>query len=42
MLQGRPRDEIEREAIQVACVAVRIIEEGDETFENAPSETKLA
>lgn len=32
MLEGRPRDEIEKEAIQVACVAVRIVEEGDSDF----------
>ena len=33
MLQDLPRDEIEKEAIQVACVAVRIIEEGDSAFD---------
>ena len=32
MLQKRPAAEIEREALQVACVAVRILEEGDATF----------
>lgn len=32
LLQRKPKDEIEREAIQVAAVAVRIIEEGDATF----------
>ena len=32
MLQGKPWDEIEKEAIQVAAVAVRIIEEGDSDF----------
>jgi NTP pyrophosphatase (non-canonical NTP hydrolase) len=32
MLQRRPKDEIEKEAIQVACVAVRILEEGDSDF----------
>jgi len=32
MLQNKPRDEIDREAIQVACVAVRILEEGDASF----------
>ena len=32
MLQGKPRDEIEKEAIQVACVAIRIVEEGDGEF----------
>lgn len=40
LLQGKPKDEIDKEAIQVACIAVRIIEEGDETFENAPPETQ--
>lgn len=34
LMQDRPRDEIEREAIQVAAVAVRILEEGDADFEN--------
>jgi hypothetical protein len=33
MLQDKPRDQIEREAIQVATVAVRIIEEGDAAFD---------
>ena len=32
MLQKQPRDEIVREAIQVACVAIRIAEEGDASF----------
>lgn len=32
MLQDKPRDQIDREAIQVAWVAVRIIEEGDSAF----------
>jgi NTP pyrophosphatase (non-canonical NTP hydrolase) len=32
MLQKKDRDEIQREAIQVACVALRICEEGDATF----------
>jgi NTP pyrophosphatase (non-canonical NTP hydrolase) len=31
-LQGRPRDEIEREALQVAALAVRILEEGDRSL----------
>lgn len=34
MLKQRPREEIEREAIQVAAMAVRIIEEGDSSFDN--------
>lgn len=33
ILQDKPREAIEREAIQVAAVAVRIIEEGDEAFD---------
>jgi NTP pyrophosphatase (non-canonical NTP hydrolase) len=33
MLQDKPRDEIQREAIQVACVAMRIVEEGDSAFD---------
>jgi NTP pyrophosphatase (non-canonical NTP hydrolase) len=37
LLQRRPREEWEREAIQVACVAVRIIEEGDATFDDVTS-----
>lgn len=41
MLQDRPSDEIRREAIQVACVAIRIIEEGDSSFTNlTEAETK--
>ena len=32
MLQKKPRDVIEREAIQVACVALRICEELDASF----------
>lgn len=40
MLQGRPRDEIEKEAIQVACVAIRLIEEGDGAFIACPPDTK--
>lgn len=34
LLQRKPKDEVEREAIQVCAVAVRIIEEGDATFAN--------
>lgn len=40
MLQGKPRDEIEKEAIQVACVAIRIIEEGDASFANITDEER--
>jgi hypothetical protein len=32
LLQRMPTDEVRKEAIQVACVAVRIIEEGDSDF----------
>lgn len=38
LLQGRERDEVEREAIQVAAVAVRIIEEGDGMFSDLTAE----
>jgi len=31
-LDGRPMDEIQMEAIQIACVAIRICEEGDDDF----------
>lgn len=33
MLQKKPSEEIEKEAIQVACMAIRILEEGDGTFD---------
>ena len=39
-LQGKPRDEIEKEAIQVACVAIRIIEEGDASFATITDEER--
>lgn len=32
LLQDKPREEIVKEAVQVACVAVRIAEEGDADF----------
>lgn len=32
LLQAKPRDEVQIEALQVACVALRIVEEGDATF----------
>ena len=38
MLQGRSRAEINAEAIQVACVALRIFEEQDATFADLQSE----
>ena len=34
LLQRKDRDDIEKEAIQVAAVAVRIIEEADATFDD--------
>jgi len=34
MLQQLPREQIEKEALQVACVAVRIAEEGDASFDD--------
>lgn len=34
MLQKKSPEEIRREATQVACVAVRIIEEGDASFDD--------
>lgn len=38
LLQRAPASEIEAEAIQVACVAIRIIEEGDADFNNVTDE----
>lgn len=41
MLQDKSRDEIRKEAVQVACVAIRIIEEGDASFADLkPHEAK--
>lgn len=34
MLQHKDWREIQKEAMQVACVAIRIMEEGDSDFEN--------
>lgn len=39
-MQGRPQTEIDAEAIQVAALAIRIIEETDADFENLSEETK--
>ena len=39
MLQAKPRGEQVKEAVQVACVAVRIIEEGDASFIGWKDET---
>ncbi len=41
-LQGKSRDEIEKEAIQVACLAIRIIEEGDASFVDLSAAEKKA
>jgi hypothetical protein len=38
LLQREPRARIEREALQVAAVAMRIFEEGDATFEHVTDE----
>lgn len=40
LLQGKPKDEIEKEAIQVACVAIRIIEEGCPEFADLSAEER--
>lgn len=37
MLQQKPKAEIDKEAIQVAAVAVRLIEERDSAFDNKDS-----
>lgn len=39
-LQDKPLEEIYKEAKQVACVAIRIMEEGDADFENKNWEAK--
>lgn len=41
-LRGRPKKEIVQEAIQVAALAIRIIEEGDATMRNLSPEQKKA
>ena len=38
ILQRKTGDEIKREAIQVACVALRIYEEGDSAFDGLTDE----
>jgi hypothetical protein len=42
LLQGKSRAEVVAEAIQVACVAVRIIEEGDASFAALTDEERQA
>lgn len=37
-LQRKPIDEIRKEALQIACVAMRIFEEGDPTYNNVTDE----
>lgn len=32
LLQRKPKDEIDRECLQIAAVAIRILEEGDASF----------
>jgi NTP pyrophosphatase (non-canonical NTP hydrolase) len=40
-LQGKPRSEIQKEALQVACLAMRIYSETDADFDNlTPEEMK--
>lgn len=41
LLQSRSREEVQAEAIQVACVALRIVEEGDATFSDVTPEEAL-
>jgi NTP pyrophosphatase (non-canonical NTP hydrolase) len=38
VLQKRPKDECRREAMQVACVAIRIMEEGCPEFDGLTDE----
>lgn len=35
LLEGEPNEDIRKEALQVACVAIRIAEEGDADYPNA-------
>lgn len=42
MLQKRDREAIRKEAIQVACVAIRILEEGDSSFDDITEEESKA
>jgi NTP pyrophosphatase (non-canonical NTP hydrolase) len=37
-LQRTPREKLAQEAAQVACVAIRIIEEGDSSFDSITDE----
>jgi NTP pyrophosphatase (non-canonical NTP hydrolase) len=38
LLQRRSSDEVRKEALQVACVAMRIYEEGDPLYDNVDDE----
>ena len=40
ILQGKDRDEIEKESIQVAALGIRICEEGDSSFDDADEESQ--
>lgn len=41
LLQAKSKDEVDREALQVCAIAVRIIEEGDASFADiTPEESK--
>lgn len=42
LLQGKPQAEVVKEALQVACVAIRIIEEGDASFATLTDEERQA
>ena len=42
LLQGKPRAEICKEALQVACVALRLFEEGDASFVMLTEDEKKA
>jgi hypothetical protein len=41
ILQDQGDDQIEREGLQVACVALRIVEEGDSAFQDKNWDTSL-
>jgi hypothetical protein len=42
LLQKKPTSEVRAEALQVACVALRIYEEGDASFDGWQGESKLS
>ena len=42
LLQRQGKEQVRKEALQVACVAVRIYEEGDATFEDVTDAQALA